>query len=117
MWGRWVFAMGLREEQEKVCLLGFLGFFFFFLVICFPRKLKGLWVCWRLVCLLGLWVWFAREFGVDCVRIWGGTWRIQWSWFGEEYEEHEEHVLMFFQINNETQNFFKLFNLIRFNVF
>ena len=30
VWGRWVFAMGLREEQEKVCLLGFLGFFFFF---------------------------------------------------------------------------------------
>ena len=55
VWGRWVFAMGLREEQEKVCLLGFLGFFFF-LVICFPRKFIGLWVCWRLVYLLGLWV-------------------------------------------------------------
>ena len=41
VWGRWVFAMGLREEQEKVCLLGFLGFL---LVICFPRKLIGLWV-------------------------------------------------------------------------
>ena len=49
--------------------------------VCFPRKFIGLWVCWRLVCLLGLWVWFAREFGVDCVRIWGRTWRIQWSWF------------------------------------
>ena len=31
------------------------------------------------------------------------------------WEEHEEHVLMFFQINNETQPFFKLLNLIRFN--
>ena len=27
---------------------------------------------------LGLICW---EFGVDCVRIWGRTWRIRWSWF------------------------------------
>ena len=27
LWGRWVFAMKNREEQENVCLLGFLCLF------------------------------------------------------------------------------------------
>ena len=42
--GRWVSTVDLREEPEKVCLLGFY----------FPRKFIGLWICWRLVSLLSL---------------------------------------------------------------
>ena len=49
LWGRWVSAIKNREEQEKVCLLGFF-------VFVSQKKFIGLWVCWRLVCFLGLWV-------------------------------------------------------------
>ena len=31
--------------------------------------------------LIGLTGFICWEFGVDCVRIWGRTWRIRWSWF------------------------------------
>ena len=62
VWGRWVFSMGLREEQEKVCLLGFLGFFFFFGYL-FPKK------TYRFMGLLeiGLFIGFM---GLICWRIW-----------------------------------------------
>ena len=56
LWGRLVFAMKNREEQEKVCLLGFLYLF--------PKKIYrfmglleiGLFtgfiglICWRIQC-------------------------------------------------------------------
>ena len=60
---------------ENVELFDFMGFFFFFffLCVCFPRKFIGLWVCWGLVCLLDLWVWFIGEFNV--------VWLISWFFF------------------------------------
>ena len=36
---------------ENVELVEFMGFFFF-LCVCFPRKILGLWICWRLGWLL-----------------------------------------------------------------
>ena len=52
--------MGLREEQEKVCSLGFLGFFFGYL---FPKK------TYRFMGLLEIGL-FTGFMGLICWRIW-----------------------------------------------
>ena len=51
LWGRWVFAMKIREEQEKVCLLGFLCLF--------PKKI------YRFMGLLEIGL-FTRFMGLIC---------------------------------------------------
>ena len=54
--------------------LNFLGFNFVWL---FPKKIFEFMGLLEIGWLLGLWVWFARGFGVGCVRI---CW--VWSWVG-----------------------------------
>ena len=60
MWLAILWNLMILLEFEKIEALGFiilyLSLIFWVFCVCFPRKFIGLWVCWKLVYLLGLWV-------------------------------------------------------------